>query len=96
MIYEEFKENFKGGIKEAPEDRLTDHVYHYDSEAHIFEMADKYEQRMAGKDAEKESPGKDSILDDLKAKKEKTAKEATDKAVKEAVMEGEKVSAGHV
>ncbi len=65
----------------APEDRLTDHVYHYDSEEHVFEMADKYEQRMA----EKASPGKDSVLNDLKAKKEKAAKEVTDKAVKETV-----------
>ncbi len=69
----------------APEDRLTDHVYHYDSEAHIFEMADKYEQRMAGIDAEKESPGKESILDDLKAKKERTSKEAPHKVAKETV-----------
>ena len=28
-----------------PEDQLTDHVYHYDSKDHIFEMADKFEQR---------------------------------------------------
>lgn len=26
-----------------PADQLTDHVYHYDSQNHIFELADKYE-----------------------------------------------------
>ena len=28
-----------------PADQLTDHVYHYDSQNHIFELADKYEER---------------------------------------------------
>ena len=33
-----------------PADQLTDHVYHYDSQNHIFELADKYEERQ--RDAE--------------------------------------------
>ncbi len=31
----------------APEDRLSDHVFHYDSEAHIFENARTFEERGA-------------------------------------------------
>lgn len=35
----------------APADRLSDNVYHYDSEAHIFENARTFEAREAGKAA---------------------------------------------
>ena len=31
----------------APEDVLTDHAYHYDSKEHIFDSADKFEERQA-------------------------------------------------
>ena len=56
-----------------PEDQLTDHVYHYDSKNHIFEMADKFEERQ--REAEHEAPAdKDSVLDDLKEKKQEIAK----------------------
>ena len=58
-----------------PEDQLTDHVYHYDSKNHIFEMADKFEERQH--EAEHEAPAdKDSVLDDLKEKKQEIAKKA--------------------
>ena len=30
----------------APQDRLSDHVYHYDAEEHILEKAATYEHRM--------------------------------------------------
>lgn len=60
----------------APEDQLTDHVYHYDSKEHIFEMADKFEERQAKRDADERDSDKGSLLDDLKAKKEEVAKEA--------------------
>ena len=73
----------------APEDRLTDHVYHYDSKDHVFELADKYEQRQADKEFEKDTgertDGKESVLGDLKAKKEEAAKNAPEKHAKEAV-----------
>lgn len=73
----------------APEDRLTDHVYHYDSKEHLFELADKYEQRQAENDIEKDTDertdGKDSVLGDLKAKKEEAAKKAPEKHAKDAV-----------
>ncbi len=68
----------------APEDRLTDHVYHYDSEEHIFELADKYEQRQADKEFEDKAAGKDSVLNDLKEKKEKSAKETPEKHAEKA------------
>ncbi|MBQ3795980.1 MAG: hypothetical protein II842_06800 [Butyrivibrio sp.] len=37
----------------APEDKLTDNVYHYDSKDKVFELAEKYEVRAAEKDQEK-------------------------------------------
>ena len=58
----------------APEEQLTDHVYHYDSKEHVFEMADKFEERQAERDAEERDSDKGSLLDDLKAKKEEVAK----------------------
>lgn len=52
----------------APEDKLTDSVYHYDSQAKVFELAEKFEAReVAGKE-------KDSLISDLKAKKEEVSK----------------------
>ncbi len=66
----------------APEDRLTDHVYHYDSKEHIFEMADKFEARQAEKDAGEHDTEKDSVLKDLKEKKD-LAKESFEWRVKE-------------
>ena len=57
----------------APEEQLTDHVYHYDSKEHIFEMADKFEERQAKRDADERDSDKGSLLDDLKAKKEEVA-----------------------
>lgn len=70
-----------------PEDQLTDHVYHYDSKDHIFEMADKFEQRQQEEEQEAsaEGPDKDSVLDDLKEKKlevakKEPAKDAVEKA----------------
>ena len=42
----------------APEEQLTDHVYHYDSKEHVFEMADKFEERQAERDAEERDSDK--------------------------------------
>lgn len=69
----------------APEEQLTDHVYHYDSKEHIFEMADKFEERQAERDADERDSDKGSLLDDLKAKKEEVAKEAPEKHAKDVV-----------
>lgn len=69
----------------APEDKLTDSVYHYDSQAKVFELGEKFVERQAEKDAEK-SEAKDSVLGDLAAKKDEVAKapkkETIDKATK--------------
>lgn len=56
-----------------PADQLTDHVYHYDSQNHIFELADRYEQRQHEADHDI-TADKDSILGDLKEKKQEIAK----------------------
>ena len=68
-----------------PADQLTDHVYHYDSQNHIFELADKYEER------QREAVDKDSVLGDLKEKKQEIAKKdpAKDAATKAATKKHE-------
>ena len=69
----------------APEDKLTDNVYHYDAEAKVFELGEKFVEREAAKDSVEKSEEKSSVLGDLKAKKEEVAKQpkkdAADKAV---------------
>ena len=72
----------------APEDKLTDSVYHYDADAKVFELGEKFVNREQAKEAEQEakSEEKGSVLSDLKAKKEEVAKqpkkEAIDKGAK--------------
>ena len=62
--------NLEGMVKEvnetqvAPEDVLTDSVYHYDSKEKLFELAGKYQERVNEKKRE-------STLDKLDAKKRK-------------------------
>jgi len=69
----------------APEDVLTDHAYHYDSKEHIFESADKFEERQAEMEAVGLEEDRGSLIDQLNAKKEEAAKEAPEKAAKDAV-----------
>ncbi len=76
----------------APQDKLTDNVYHYDSKAKIFELGEKFVERQSERgdadidksDLDKEEKG--SVLGELKAKKEEVAKtpkkEAVEKAAK--------------
>ena len=71
----------------SPADKLTDNVYHYDSQAKIFELGEKFVERQSERDEiapEKEE--KASLLGDLKAKKEEVAKipkkESIDKGAK--------------
>lgn len=61
----------------APQDKLTDSVYHYDSKEKIFELGEKFVARQAEKEAEKasEKGEKKSVLGDLKAKKDEVAKQ---------------------
>lgn len=64
----------------APQDKLTDSVYHYDSKDKIFELGEKFVARQAEKEAEKsaekdtEKSDKGSLLGELKAKKEEVKK----------------------
>ena len=53
-----------------PVDKLTDNVYHYDSQAKIFELGEKFMKRQNERDEpEMDKDEKGSLLDDLKAKK---------------------------
>ena len=54
----------------APEEKLTDNVYHYDSKDHVFELAEKFEKEE-----------KSSVLGDLKAKKDEVAQQPKKDAV---------------
>ena len=71
----------------APADKLTDSVYHYDSQNKIFERGEKFVERQAEKEAdiEAKSEGRDSILDDLKAKKDEAAKQPKKEAAEKSV-----------
>ncbi len=71
----------------APADKLTDSVYHYDSQNKIFELGEKFVERQAEKEAaiEAKSEGRDSILDDLKTKKDEAAKQPKKEAAEKAV-----------
>ena len=73
----------------APEEKLTDNVYHYDSKNHIFELAEKFEERMQAKEAglEEQIEEKGSVLADLNEKKAECAakphaKDAVEKSTK--------------
>lgn len=59
----------------APEDKLTDSVYHYDSKDKVFELAEKFFDRQNSKETELEEPdvGKKSVLEQLKEGKEEAA-----------------------
>lgn len=68
-----------------PEDKLSDHVYHYDSQDKVFEMAEKFEARQAAKEysrgnhAAEKPEGRGSVLAELNDRKEALQKEKTPK-----------------
>ncbi|MBP3277935.1 MAG: hypothetical protein J6M44_03155, partial [Butyrivibrio sp.] len=71
----------------SPQDKLTDNVYHYDSQAKIFELGEKFVERQSERDeADIDKEDKGSVLGELKAKKEEVSKapkkEAAEKAAK--------------
>jgi len=45
----------------APEERLSDHAYHYDAKDHILEKADTYASRMEEKELQAENPVRESV-----------------------------------
>ena len=71
----------------VPEEKLTDNVYHYDAQDKVFELGEKFVERQATKEemAAEKAEAKDTVLGDLKAKKEEVAKQpkkdTPDKAV---------------
>lgn len=70
----------------APEDKLTDSVYHYDSKDKIFELGEKYVSRQAEKEGlGVEKKEKASILNDLKTKKDEIARAAKKDPVEKAI-----------
>ena len=72
----------------APEEKLTDSVYHYDSKEKIFELGEKFIERQAEKandrEAIDEEADKSSVLGELKAKKDEVAKQPKKEAVEKA------------
>ena len=80
----------------APEDKLTDSVYHYDSKDKIFELGEKFEARQAAKELAAKAQTaeeKGSLLGELKEKKDVAAK--TPKAPKkEDISKGVKGKGG--
>lgn len=51
----------------APEEKLSDSVYHFDAESRTFELGEKFEHRMAARDQEKADRA--SVLRDLQDKR---------------------------
>ena len=59
-------------IQVAPEERLTDDVYHYDTKDHVFEKADRFAERQKEKAVQAvktENDGKEQLEQKPKAKK---------------------------
>ena len=59
----------------APDERLSDSVYHYDSAERVFEKAERYEERMAEKAMEKEPRVRPSIKEQLASAKAECEKQ---------------------
>jgi len=53
-----------------PEDRLANHAYHYDSRNHIFESAERYEERLKEETIRPGDGERESLLSHLKDKRE--------------------------
>ena len=71
----------------APQDKLTDSVYHYDTKDKVFELGEKFVARQAEKEADIDSKdeAKDSLLGDLAAKKDEVSKQPKKDAKEKAV-----------
>lgn len=68
-----------------PEERLSDHAYHYDHKERVFELGEKYEARVSEKPAlfEQHVGDRKSVVKDLKAKqREGNTKMSLDNAEK--------------
>lgn len=67
FFYSELKEMVAeiNATQVAPEDRLTDEVYHYDTREHVFEKAESFAERKRAKDRdiEKQTPAKEKAAE---------------------------------
>ena len=73
----------------SPEEKLTDSVYHYDTQDKVFELGEKFVERQVEKESEigeslDEKSDKGSVLDELKSKKEEVAKQPKKEVVEKA------------
>ena len=69
-----------------PEEKLSDNVYHYDAQDKVFELGEKFVERQSEKEAsmDDKSEEKDSLLGELKAKKDEVAKQPKKEVVEKA------------
>lgn len=73
-----------------PEERLSDHAYRYDTKAHAFELAERFEARKRENPEHIAEDGRESVLTKLEDKKSEAAvkQPARDTAVKASRMRG--------
>ena len=73
-----------------PEERLSDHAYRYDTKAHAFELAERFEARQRENPEHIAEDGRESVLTKLEDKKSEAAvkQPARDTAVKASRMRG--------
>ena len=73
-----------------PEERLSDHAYRYDTKAHAFELAERFEARQRKNPEHTAEDGRESVLTKLEDKKSEAAvkQPARDTAVKASRMRG--------
>ena len=67
----------------SPEDRLSDHVQHFDTDTRVMENAEKRESRLEMEKAETKA-AKKSIHERLGEKKQQKAEKKAEKAVEKA------------
>ena len=65
----------------APQDKLTDSVYHYDSKEKIFELGEKFVERQNQKENAKDVSEKKPIVSDLVLKEDKVSEAPKKKSV---------------
>lgn len=76
----------------APEDKLSDNVYHYDAKEKVFELGEKFVARQMDKESAiadiEKAEEKPSVLGELKAKKEDVTKQPKKDSVEKTASKG--------
>ena len=67
----------------APEEKLSDHAYHYDAKDHILEKADTYASRMEEKELQAENPTRESA--ELKSAEGRAAETSSKEEINQSV-----------